>query len=874
MTSRASRWCVALLAAFWAPAWVAAQPQPSAAPQTPAKTSASPTSTAAPADPGWPRTVTKDGHSLTYYQPQIDEWENQLKLSGRLALSLTPQGAKEPIFGVARVEADTQTDTENRTVYLYNIRLTTVHFPVSDTARAEKIAAAARELFSPPAIVISLDRLLAGMQLGQSGVRETKISLEPPKIFYSTKPAVLVMVDGKPVLLDIENSGVQEVLNTNWDLLFDKSTSHYYLLNKQSWLASPSLDGPWKSATNLPASFQKLPQTEAWAEVRKNVPPKGKAGAAPTVFLSYEPAELILVNGNPKMSRIGGTQLSHVSNTESDLFFHQGDRYYYLLTSGRWFRADSLEGPWKSAAQDLPDDFARIPPDHERANVLASVRGTRQAEEAILVASIPQTATLNRATATAQAEFVGGTPEWESIPETSVSYAKNTQQDVFKIGDLYYLCFQGAWFVAKSADGPWEVSSSVPQEIAGIPPESPKHNVTYVNVYESTPTTVTCGYTAGYTGMFIAMGTLMWGTGYYYPPYWGWGYHPYPVYWPPAYHTWGTAAYYNPYTGSYGRRTAVYGPYGGYGYSAVYNPRTGAYARGASAWGPGGYAWRAGGYNPRTGSGVIAGGYYDAWSGNYGAGYRGGNQYSRWGEGVVGEGDDWVHAKYRVERGQGGALGIETSEGGKFLGVGTGDSRGFVGKDEDNNVYAGKDGTVYKRDDDGDWHQNVNGDWEEIPKDQVESARQQAQQRGDEARQQRSQSGQASPTQTQAAQTQAAQTQAGQTQRGQTQRTQTQPAPAPSASTAQNRAGTASAGGRAQPGTLPTTNQASAQPSASSVSRSAARPSTTSRTSELGSLESEARARSDGATRSRQYDSWQRSGGSYAGRSSSRGRRR
>jgi hypothetical protein len=42
----------------------------------------------------------------------------------------------------------------------------------------------------------------------------------------------------------------------------------------------------------------------------------------------------------------------------------------------------------------------------------------------------------------------------------------------------------------------------------------------------------------------------------------------------------------------------------------------------------------------------------------------------------------------------------------------------------------------------------------------------------------------------------------------------------------------------------------------------------------LGSLESEARARRDGATRSRQYDSWQRSGGSYSGRSSSRGRRR
>jgi hypothetical protein len=341
--------------------------------------------------------------------------------------------------------------------------------------------------------------------------------------------------------------------------------------------------------------------------------------------------------------------------------------------------------------------------------------------------------------------------------------------------------------------------------------------------------------------MYIAMGTLMWGTGYYYPPYWGWGYHPYPVYWPPPYYTWGTAAYYNPFTGAYGRRTALYGPYGGYGYSSFYNPRTGAYARGQSAWGPGGYAWRAGGYNPRTGTGGVAGGYYDAWSGNYAAGYRGGNQYSRWGEGVVGEGDDWVHAKYRVDKGRGGVVGAETSEGGKFVGVGTGDSRAYVGKDEDNNIYAGKDGNIYKRDDDGDWHRNVDGDWQEIPKEQLDSARQQAQQRGNEVRQQA----------------------------GQTPQTQ-------SSSTAQNRTGGRSAEGRAQPGTLPAGGAVPAQQGAASVGRSASRPTTTNQTEVLGGLEGEARARRDGATRSRQYDSWQRSGGgssrrgSFSGRSSRR----
>jgi hypothetical protein len=841
MTNRACCRCMAVLAVYALSLLSAqtAEPPPSPPKSASARQeNAVGTPSPAPADPGWPRTVSRDGHSLTCYQPQIDEWEDQLKLKGRIALALTPQGAKEPIFGVARIEADTQTDTENHTVYLYNIQLTTVHFPIEDS-RAEQIEAAARELFVQPAIVISLDRLLAGLQLGQSGVRETKVSLEPPKVLYSNKPAILVMVDGKPVLLDIETTGLQQVLNTNWDLIFDKSASQYYLLDKDTWLTAPqTLEGPWSVPKALPASFQTLPQTDDWAEVRKNVPPEPKAGAPPAVFVTYEPAELILVDGNPKMDPIKGTLLSSVSNTESDLFFHHGDRYYYLLTSGRWFRSDSLDGPWKSAAEDLPDDFAKIPADHPRANVLSSVRGTRQAEEAVLVASIPQTATLNRKTASGQAEFVGGEPEWESIAGTSISYAKNTQQDVFKIGDLYYMCFQGAWFVAKSTAGPWEVSDSVPKEVSSIPPESPKHNVTYVNVYNSTPTSVTYGYTAGYIGMYIAMGTLMWGTGYYYPPYWG-GYGRYPVYWPPPYSTWGSAAYYNPYTGGYGRRTVAYGPYGGYGYSSVYNPRTGGYAHGSSAWGPGGYAWRAGGYNPTTGRGGVAGGYYDAWSGNYGAGYRGGNQYSRWGEGVVGEGDDWVHAKYRVERGRGGAIGIETSEGGKLVGVGKGDRRGFVGKDEDNNIYAGRDGNVYKRDDDGKWHQNKGGDWKEIPKEWVDNARQQAQQRADDAREQRGP--------------------AGQTRQG----------PTSSTNATQDRAATRGSQGRVQPGTLPTTDRA-ARPQQGAAGATRERPATVNRSETARGLEGEARARRNGAARSRQYESRQRSGGG-SGRGGSRG---
>ena len=46
------------------------------------------------------------------------------------------------------------------------------------------------------------------------------------------------------------------------------------------------------------------------------------------------------------------------------------------------------------------------------------------------------------------------------------------------------MCFQGVWFMSRSAEGPWEVAASVPKAIYRFPPSSPSHNVTYVTVVE------------------------------------------------------------------------------------------------------------------------------------------------------------------------------------------------------------------------------------------------------------------------------------------------------------------------------------------------------------------------------------------------------
>jgi hypothetical protein len=650
-------------------------------------------------DPGWPRQYSDEGGTLVVYQPQVESWKDFRRLEGRLAVSIKRAKSNNTIYGVIRVTANTLVNTESRTVALTDVTIADARYPnASDAATEKALEALTAKLFPGLPTTVSLERILAYMDTSQIKATQTAVSLDPPPILVSTQPAILVIIDGEPALFDIENTDLQKVVNTNWDLFYNKKEKRYYLRFDKSWLSARALTDAWKVEKKLPKGFTKLPDTDSYREVKQTAASPQRMATVVLVLVAHKPTELIVIDGPPALKPVPGTQLSWVANTESDLFF-DSYRNYYFLTSGRWFRTSDLQGgKWVAATTSLPDDFKNIPLHHPRAHVLASVPGTRQAEEAVLTASIPKVATIDRKTPKAQVQYIGD-PKFEGIKGTNVSYATNTPNDVLKVGDVYYLCLDGIWLVSTGPNGPWATSDKVPDEIYTIPAESPKHNVTYVSIYDSTPETVTYGYTSGYSGVYVGYGVAMWGTGYYYPPYYGWGYYPYPVYWPCAYYTYGASVWYNPATGAYARGSAVYGPYGGYGRAAAYNPATGAYAWGRSAWGPYGAAASGGFYNPRTGT----------WGGSYHAS----NGYQSWGQSVVGRGDQWARtASYSDSRGTIG--GIQTSGGGKAIAARGSEGQGFVARSSAGDIYAGRDGNVYKRTQSGSWYKNSGGSWESV----------------------------------------------------------------------------------------------------------------------------------------------------------------
>ncbi len=530
--------------------------------------------------PLWPEARSNAGGTLMMYQPQVDDWKNFQTLDARLAFTITPVGGKEHP-GVATMRFHTSVDMDTHVATLSQPQITSLYFPSLDAATTAQMDQLVRSFLKPSATMnISVDYLVAGLKK-KGSPKTVALKNDPPAIFISFRPAILLMVNGPPVLAPVGQTSIKAVVNANWPLFQDQYTSTYYLFDGKGWLSGPNFEN-WSPTATLPADMSQVTLSPNWSDLQSFIPPPpGSEATIPAVYYSSKPAEIIVFNGKPEWVPIPGTQLSYPANTDSTVLRYAPTGAFYFLASGRWFTATDPLGPWTFASNNLPADFSRIPPDNPAGKVLAFVPGTPEAEDAVLLAQVPTTATVNVAEAAKEVQVsYAGQPQFEPVQGTTMFYAVNTPDRVIQVGSQYYLCYQGVWFYAGTPNGPWVVAQTVPQVIYTIPPSSPVYNVTYVTQVSTSPGYVTSSYTAGYLGTFVAgmaVGAICaGGTGWYYPPYaYGGYYYPYAASY--GYHT-----AYNPYTGAYGYGGSAYGPYGSAHWGTSYNLNTGTYARGAT----------------------------------------------------------------------------------------------------------------------------------------------------------------------------------------------------------------------------------------------------------------------------------------------------
>jgi hypothetical protein len=607
---------------------------------------------AAAEDSWYPRTASNEKGSIVIYAPQIDAWHDFETVEAWVAFEITLVENPAAYVGSVRLEAQTDTDIAEREVLLHDFEIQELTIKGLDEESDEyKLA---HEGISALNRTIPLDLILEYLPQDMPIADGGELNPEPPQIFVSSAPALLLSVDAEPMFLPVGETGVQFLLNTNWDVLRVGDDGALFMCYDKTWLTSGDIAGRWAWADDLPAEFGAVPDDANWSNVRACLPDdlgtiQSPTAEPPHVFYATEQAELLLTEGPPDFVPIGETGLSYASNTAQELYQVGAD--YYFLISGRWFKAADLDGPWVMA-KNLPEAFQQIPPQnadesHPKSYIRASIPGTREAWEAALVASIPRKAEIVRGTEEALDIDISyaGEPVFAPIETTDIELAINTSYQVLRFEDTYYLCHNAVWMIASEPAGPWTYADSIPDAFASIPPSSPAYNATFVNIGESDDETIEYEYTAGYDGMYVEEDTVVYGTGYpsstmtvvlMYGLYDGWfGYPYYP--WPPSY---GYGSWYDPSTGRYGEAVVGYGPYGAAAGAAVYNPDTGVYGRGQAVWDNDEFAGRGFAYNPNTDTSVARNRYIDF------------DDNEGWSQGVAQRGDEWRYRETEWEDGQ------------------------------------------------------------------------------------------------------------------------------------------------------------------------------------------------------------------------------
>ena len=635
------------------------------------------TSVAQDGENPWPIQIDDPRATIVIFQPQPESFENNI-VTARAALSVTETGKTEPVFGVMWTSARLETDRDTRTAQILDIEVTAVRFPESTPEQEQALAQIIETEIPQWDLEISLDRLLTSLEiLEERRATGGQLKTDPPAIVVVDYPAVLVSIEGDPIIQDIENTDMKTVVNTAFAIIYDPGTSLYYLYAADdAWYASASVLDGWQPTTTAPEKVTSLIPPDTVTVPPDSTTPRNDE--MPALIVVTEPTELIVTEGAPQLASVDGTDLLYVSNSQSDILMDIGSQQHYVVLSGRWYRAATLDGPWSYVASDsLPATFQDIPPESEQGVLRPFIAGTDEAKDAVMDNYIPQTAAIKRSEASLEVQY-DGDPEFEPIEDTGMTYAINTATSVIMAEGRYYACDEAVWFVADSPTGPWALADSIPDVIHTIPPSVHVYNVKYVYIYDTTPEVVYVGYYPGYTGSFVHYTTVVYGTGWHYHHWHRVHFHPRPV-------TWGFHARWNPW----------------FGWSFGFGWTNGWMTFGVG-WGAG-WGWRpcchVGWWGPARFRAGFRHGYFHGRRAGFRAGYRAGFR-----AGVrAGNRPRTQQNIYRNQANRARTAQTRPS---------TGNRRTTSPAGRPNNVYADRNGNVQRRNNNGSWDNRSKGGWQ------------------------------------------------------------------------------------------------------------------------------------------------------------------
>src|ERR1700712_4440139 len=212
---------------------------------------------AAFAQQGWPKSITgSNGELIKIYQPQVESYSGSAVKSSS-SISVMPVGKSDPVFGAFWWEANV-VDNGN-SVAIQSMDVTNIKFPdgVDDAATAD-IKSKLESSIPQMNITISKDELDNSLNnTEQQNKQSSTFNNNPPKVIYTTKPSMLVLIDGQPKMQSNSTYGVDAVVNSPFTIV-KNNDGRFYLYGGKQWYAASSATGPYDYVADIPANIKQI----------------------------------------------------------------------------------------------------------------------------------------------------------------------------------------------------------------------------------------------------------------------------------------------------------------------------------------------------------------------------------------------------------------------------------------------------------------------------------------------------------------------------------------------------------------------------------------------------------------------------------------
>ena len=209
----------------------------------------------------------------------------------------------------------------------------------------------------------------------------------------------------------------------------------------------------------------------------------GKPGGVPVqtdpprILVSDAPAMLVRIDGSPALRPVTNTPFERVINTQALILRPLGGNTFYLHVYDGWLYAGTVEGPWYQLMV-LPPGIDQAARDLAKRGLVDLIDGGATQPKPSLANGVPRIYVSETPT---ELLVFKGQPVFTPIPQTSLTWASNTANDVFfdTASTSYYILVSGRWYRGPALAGPWVyvASASLPPDFRHIPDESPASSV-------------------------------------------------------------------------------------------------------------------------------------------------------------------------------------------------------------------------------------------------------------------------------------------------------------------------------------------------------------------------------------------------------------